>query len=496
MGNFLSYTATMTFVEAAVLLLQEAGTELTVDELAARAAERGLLSKPGKDPLKSMKTRLTAELRKGIDSRVARTAPNVWMIHVPKQPTPREPISDPDPDPDPESVSESDSESDSESVSESDSESVSESESETESVPEPLIPIAPTTDEERALVEVYADDLAPAQAGAAYQEYRDELTQDEDRPMRPEILPKRDRFGRQRSDRRDRERGGRRKKRGSDRGGDRGERAGGNNGASSSDQAAPGGIPAADFVTGALQVLAARDQRKPITARQLADAMQSRGLIPGAPQKPGRAIKAALLHDAASRRARGLRPQLQYLGGDQFVLASARLAREVNIAEEAFEAAVRKLEAATRAALADRLARLSLAELERVAGIYLASVGWRDVRWIKRVDKSSYAEATAPGEDDTWLIGVRAGPGPVDRRGVGELRAGVDAKQLEAGLLLAPTDLSGEARDELDKDGAVVQCACGGAFVNTLAALGVGVSAVAAPVLYLDPVFFSEIADT
>ena len=184
MGNFLSYTATMTFVEAAVLLLQEAGTELTVDELAARAAERGLLSKPGKDPLKSMKTRLTAELRKGIDSRVARTAPNVWMIHVPKQPTPREPISDPDPDPDPESVSESDSESD------------SESESETESVPEPLIPIAPTTDEERALVEVYADDLAPAQAGAAYQEYRDELTQDEDRPMRPEILPKRDQIGR------------------------------------------------------------------------------------------------------------------------------------------------------------------------------------------------------------------------------------------------------------------------------------------------------------
>ncbi|RMH42352.1 MAG: hypothetical protein D6689_08390, partial [Deltaproteobacteria bacterium] len=68
----------MTFVEAAVAVLREAGTPLSVEEIAARAVAAGLLSKPGKDPLKSMKARLAAEARKPAGARVVRVAPGMW----------------------------------------------------------------------------------------------------------------------------------------------------------------------------------------------------------------------------------------------------------------------------------------------------------------------------------------------------------------------------------------------------------------------------------
>ncbi len=108
---------------------------------------------------------------------------------------------------------------------------------------------------------------------------------------------------------------------------------------------------------------------------------------------------------------------------------------------------------------------------------------------------SAYAQGAAPGTDEVWLIGVRSGPKPVDRRGIGELRAGVRAKSLAAGLLLSPVELSADASEELDRDGPLVQLLVGPAFVATLASVGVGVTAQAAPVLYLDPQFFAEIRD-
>ncbi len=247
-----------------------------------------------------------------------------------------------------------------------------------------------------------------------------------------------------------------------------------------------------DLAGAAVRLLGANGQRGPMTARRIADSLHGRGLIPAAPPKPARAIKAALLHAASARRARGLRPKVAYLGNDQFALASSDLGADLEAAEAVVEGAIGNLEAATRAALGERLAKLSISELERVAGLYLHAAGWRDLRWVKRVGKSAYAQATAAGTDEVSLVGVRCGPKPVDRRGIGELRAGVRAKSLGDGLLLSPVELSAEASDELDKDGSPLKLLVGAEFVANLAAVGVGVIAQAAPVLYLDPQFLAE----
>ncbi len=421
MGNFLSHPPRMTFVEAAVALLEKAGTQLPVEKLADLAVERGLLDKPGQNPLGSMKRQLTAELRRGAAARVARVDKDVWAL-----------------------------------------------------------PKAEPTDEEKQLAELYGDDLEPV---AAYTEYRDAQTADEDRPMRKEIIPKAEQ---RRQRRQRRERGGRARGRDRDRNRDRKQKRA---------HTEPIEVSGLDLAGAALQVLRANDQRHPMTARRIADSLHGRGLIPGAPPKPARAIKAALLHAASTRRARGLRPKAAYLGNDQFVLASRDLGADLKAAEDVVEGAIGNLEAATRRALGERLAKLSVSELERAVGLYLHAAGWRDLRWVKRVGKSAYAQGMAPGTDDVWLIGVRTGPTPVDRRGVGELRAGVQAKSLTAGLLLSPVELSADASEELDCDGPPVQLLAGPAFVAALASVGVCVTAQAAPVLYLDPQFFAEIRD-
>ncbi|RMH40509.1 MAG: hypothetical protein D6689_13770, partial [Deltaproteobacteria bacterium] len=342
--------------------------------------------------------------------------------------------------------------------------------------------------EERALAEVYGDELAAGEVGSAYREYRDELTADEDRPLRPEIVPKR---GRRRGDRDRRERARGTKRRGADAGGRAAAKSAG--GAASGEPARAPVEPPEDLLDAAVAVLRARDDRS-LSLRQLVDSMAGRGWTASAPPKPARAIAAALRHDAAVRRARGLRPRVVFLGADRVALADRALPAALADAERALEDALAAAAAATRAALADRLARLPLPALERVAAVYLRAAGWRRLRWIKRIDRSSYVTAEA-ADGDAWLIGVRIGPKPVDRRGVGELRAGVEAKGLDAGLLLAPVALSAEADDELDADGPRIETLCGDAFAAQLVACGVGVTVHAAPIVYLDPGFFAEVAD-
>ncbi|HTM22931.1 MAG TPA: restriction endonuclease, partial [Kofleriaceae bacterium] len=135
---------------------------------------------------------------------------------------------------------------------------------------------------------------------------------------------------------------------------------------------------------------------------------------------------------------------------------------------------------------------LSLPVLEQVAHVWLSQAGYRDIEWIKRVDRSAYASAQSP-DLGAVLIGVRSGDQPVDRRGVGELRAGVAAKNLAAGVLLAARPLSGEALSELEKAGKPLLAMCGDALVTALMSARIGVQTAAVPVVYLDVDYFEEL---
>src|ERR687891_85382 len=70
----------MNFVDAAVVLLRESQGPMHVEELCRLALERGLLDSPGQSPLRSLKGRLTTELKRGPASRVVRVEDDLWAL--------------------------------------------------------------------------------------------------------------------------------------------------------------------------------------------------------------------------------------------------------------------------------------------------------------------------------------------------------------------------------------------------------------------------------
>ncbi len=387
-------------------------------------------------------------------------------------------------------------------------------------VGEPARELSP---EEAELALVYGDEVGTAQVGAL-SEYRDAQTADEDRPMTPEMTGER-RGRREREDwktRRERMRRERREKRES-RERERDTRQGGGNGAAAGatpaprDPAAPRdsaphghgqaaaseaphhhGEPAGsgptDMARRACEVLASVKGGQPVPVKQLAQMMRKRRLVEEEPERMWRALKSALLADTQRRLGAGLPPRVVYRGRDLFAYRPSGNA-ELEAAEAGLEAAANRLRGATERTLAARLADMALPALEQVAYLYLVQTGWREIEWIKRVDRSGYATAREPGDGQVLLIGVRAGNQELDRRGVGELRAGIAAKNLTRGLLLAPRELGGEARSELERPGPPIAVMAGLPWAASLVQAGIAVSQRMVPVAYLDGELLDRLAE-
>jgi hypothetical protein len=235
----------------------------------------------------------------------------------------------------------------------------------------------------------------------------------------------------------------------------------------------------------AYEVLASVKGGQPVPVKQLAQMMRKRRLTDEDPDRMWRSLKASLLADNQRRAAAGLQPRVHYKGRDLFAYRPSANA-ELEAAEIALEAATARLRGATERGLSARLADLTLPVLEQIAYLFLTQTGWQEIEWIKRVDRSGYAVAREPGDGQVVLVGVRSGNQPIDRRGVGELRAGISAKGLARGLLLGPRELGPEARAELEKDGPPVAVMAGLPWAVSLVQAGVAVAQRMVPVAYLD----------
>lgn len=371
------------------------------------------------------------------------------------------------------------------------------------------------TPEEQELRALYGDMTAPA---TAHTEYQDRQTADEDRPMLPEINARDERKHRweerrdrrrQRREERDRQRHDRH---------ERHERPAGQGAAQPrpaqpAPQVAPSqpprpvqppvemanghahdalarvGTPLGDA---AATVFAQLRNGQPLPVRQLAAMMRKRNLIEVDPEQLAPQLKAELLGDERSYRTLGLRPRIVYRGRDLF--APGPVAMSVTAeAEAGFAAALSRLAGATHRALAQRIGKASPAGFERLIHAYLVAAGYRDISWVKRVGGISYASATAPGIDRQVLISARSGDQPIDRRGIGELRVGVEAKNLVAGILFSARELSEDAERELERAGRSIAVICGDQLVAALIASGVGVVSAAAPLHYVDDQLLDEL---
>lgn len=395
---------------------------------------------------------------------------------------------------------------------------------------EPAVEAAPLSDEERELSAVYGDDLgAPATAHA---EFQDRQTRDEDRPMMPEINAREERKAqwqdrrerrRSRRDDRERQRDQRRDQRGPQQGGQPQVQGGQQHGQGGQqrqpqEQRPQGGQPhdrqnrpvemptqvhGTDGQDGlarvgtplgdaAAAVFAQLRNGQPLPVRQLAAMMRKRSLVNQDPEQLWPQLKAELLGDERSYRTLGLRPRIVYRGRDLFAPGPVSMSVTAD-AEAGVASALSKLASATHRALALRLAKASPAGFERMIHAYLVAAGYREIEWVKRVGGISYASATAPGISRTVLLSARSGDQPIDRRGIGELRVGVEAKDLVAGILFSPSELSEDAERELERAGRSIAVVCGDQLVNALITAGVGVVSSAAPMHYLDDQLLEEL---
>lgn len=388
---------------------------------------------------------------------------------------------------------------------------------------EAVEPAVELSEEERELSSIYGEDLdAPARA---HTEYQDRQTRDEDRPMLPEINAREERRNRweerreARKRRRD-ERQQRREQHQAQRGDGRPhgdgrpqEQRPHGDGRGQEPRAerppfqprpveipaptnghAPEGLARVGTPLGdaAAAVFAQLRNGQPLPVRQLAAMMRKRSLVNQDPEQLWPQLKAELLGDERSYRTLGLRPRIVYRGRDLFAPGPVAMSVTAD-AEAGVASALSKLASATHRALASRLAKASPAGFERIIHAYLVAAGYRDIEWVKRVGGISYASATAPGLSRTVLVSARSGAEPIDRRGIGELRVGVEAKDLVAGILMTPGELSEDAERELERAGRSIAVINGDQLVAALINAGVGVVTAAAPVHYLDDQLLEEI---
>ncbi|HEX4455120.1 MAG TPA: restriction endonuclease [Kofleriaceae bacterium] len=385
------------------------------------------------------------------------------------------------------------------------------------------------TEEERELTAIYGDDASGTPA-VAHVEYSDRQTRDEDRPMMPEINAREERKHQwqERRDRRKQRRDERQQRREGPppQHGQQPQQHGQHNqphrerqahdtiphvpsmaqphvprGSSPQlslqmpinghdhDALARVGTPLGDA---AAAVFAQLRNGQPLPVRQLAAMMRKRSLVTQDPEQLWPQLKAELLGDERSYRTLGLRPRIVYRGRDLFAPGPVAMSATAEV-EAAMASALSKLAGATHRALAQRIAKASAAGFERLIHAFLVAAGYREIDWIKRVGGISYATAQAPGLARTVLISSRSGDQAIDRRGIGELRVGVEAKNLVAGILFAPRELSEDAEQELERAGRSISVMCGDSLVAALIAAGVGVVSAAAPVHYLDDQLLEEL---
>jgi HB1, ASXL, restriction endonuclease HTH domain/Restriction endonuclease len=243
----------------------------------------------------------------------------------------------------------------------------------------------------------------------------------------------------------------------------------------------------------AYHLLRALNDPRPVHARQLAAMAVKRKLLAGDPEELWRIIRVALAADARDRQSAGLRPRTRALSGGLFALATARLDDAVRAAEDALGASVSELARVTREGLRAAVARLPLGAAEHIARLHLERAGFRDIERVKRTGDTSYLIAThARGKH---LVGARTGGADVGRYSVGELRAGVEAKGVAFGLLLAAGPLGSDGARELVAPGPTVHALVGDDFAEALVRAGIGVVRAAVSVAYLDLDLLGELGE-
>jgi restriction endonuclease Mrr len=209
----------------------------------------------------------------------------------------------------------------------------------------------------------------------------------------------------------------------------------------------------------------------------------------------------ALHGEVSARTARGLRPRVRSLGGGNYAIVDRKLDEELVAAERALEVALDRQTGATASAVRRKLSRLSPFSFEQLGRCVAEALGVERPSLVRRGEGVAYfggersLGVLGGAQRARVLVGVRSGEAELGRRAIGELRAGLDARGFDEGLLIALGRLSVEGREEL-RAGRAVTVYDGDTLPALLIERRLGVRVSYAPVPYLDLDFFSEINET
>jgi hypothetical protein len=250
-------------------------------------------------------------------------------------------------------------------------------------------------------------------------------------------------------------------------------------------------------IDAAIEILRGQSPGRGLHVRQIADAAVRRRLIHGEPNEAWRVMRAALAAEGKERLRAGQRPRVRSAGSGLYALARRPPDSDLERAELVLGEARRALRERTLAALEQRLAELSPAAFEAVARVLLQREGFGPATFVKRVEGTIYLEALRGRgfRPSRCLIALRAGPAAAGRRAMGELRAGIRARNQDEGVLVLAGRLADDAIAEWKQSGAPVEVVDGPAMAETCVRHGIGVIGAVVNVEFVDADFFAEISE-
>jgi hypothetical protein len=258
-----------------------------------------------------------------------------------------------------------------------------------------------------------------------------------------------------------------------------------------------GGRKVMSPVDAAIEILKGQSPGRGVHVRQIADSAVRRRLVHGEPNEAWRVMRAALASEAKERLRAGLRPRIKSAGSGLFALSRRSPDADLEKAEYVFGEARRALRERTLAALEQRLGELAPASFEAVARVLLQREGFGPATFVKRVEGTIYVEALRGRgfRPSRCLIALRPGVAAAGRRALGELRAGIRARNQDEGLLLLAGRLADDAISEWKQPGQPIEVVDGPAMAETCVRHGIGVISAAVAVDLIDADFFVELSE-
>ena len=250
-------------------------------------------------------------------------------------------------------------------------------------------------------------------------------------------------------------------------------------------------------VDAAIEILRGQSPGRGMHVRQLADAASRRRLIHGEPNEAWRVMRAALAAEPKERLRAGLRPRIRGAGSGLFALSRRTPDLDLEKAEHVFGEARRALRERTLAALEQRLTELTPSAFEAIARVLLQREGFGPATFVKRVEGTVYLEVLRGrgARPSRCLVALRAGSASAGRRAIGELRAGIRARNQDEGVLLLAARLAEDGIAEWKQPGPPIEVADGAALAETCVRHGVGIINTMVSVDFVDADFFAELQE-